>query len=352
MAISLPVLNFPASGFTMSMHDRMIGITATLPVEILFAGGVRPVDLNNMFITDSNANHLVSKAEVQGFSHNICSWIKGIYSVVFAKNIKEVIAVTGGDCSNTIALGEVLCHADINVTTFEYPQNKDRDRLIAQMERLQKRFSVTWPETEAVWSRFKQIRNKLKRLDRLTWETHKVTGYENHLFLVQSSDFNSDPGIFEKELDKFLVEAEAREPRKPDIRLGYLGVPPVFTGFYELIDSLGAGVVFNEIQRQFSMPFDCNNIIDQYLTYTYPYDMDGRLKDIKAAVKERNIDGLVHYTQTFCYRQIYDIIIREEMDIPVLTLEGDRPGPVDSRITLRIETFIEMLRQRKYGDIF
>ena len=336
----------------MSMHNRIVGITATLPAEILFAAGVRPVDLNNLFITDSAPNNLVSRAEVHGFSHNICSWIKGIYSVVFAKDIKEVIAVTGGDCSNTIALSEVLHHAGINVTAFEYPQDKNRDRLIAQMEKLQKSFSVTWPETEAVWSRFKQIRNKLKRLDRLTWEKGKVTGYENHLFLVQSSDFNGDPDTFEKETDSFLREAEAREPKSPDIRLGYLGVPPIFSGFYELIDSLGAGVVFNEVQRQFSMPFDCNNIVDQYLTYTYPYDINGRLRDIQAAIKERNIDGLIHYTQTFCYRQIYDIIIRKEINIPILTLEGDRPGPVDSRITLRIETFIEMLRQRKYGDIF
>jgi hypothetical protein len=44
----------------------------------------------------------------------------------------------------------------------------------------------------------------------------------------------------------------------------------------------------------------------------------------------------------------YDIIIRAEMPVPGLTLEGDRPGKIDSTTSLRLETFIEMLRGIKY----
>ena len=88
-------------------------------------------------------------------------------------------------------------------------------------------------------------------------------------------------------------------------------------------------------------------MVDQYLEYTYPYDIDGRLNDIEQAIRERGLDGLIHYTQTFCYRQIYDIIIREDLSVPLLTLEGDRPGQVDGRTSLRIETFVEMLKGNK-----
>ena len=56
---------------------------------------------------------------------------------------------------------------------------------------------------------------------------------------------------------------------------------------------------------------------------------------------------MIHYTQTFCYRQIYDILLRKNLPVPILTLEGDRPGPLDSRTSLRIETFIQMLKDRK-----
>ncbi len=327
----------------------MIGITATIPVEIVFAAGLKPVDLNNLFIASDKPDKLVGQAETAGFSHNICSWIKGIYSTVLNHGIKDVIAVTGGDCSNTIALGELLERRGVNVISFEYPLNRDRQRLSAQMEKLSGCLSAALPDIEAEKSRLDMIRAKLRRLDELTYRENVVTGLENHMFLVSSSDFDGDPGSFEEKLDKFLDEAGKREARKDKVRLGYLGVPPIFSQFYEFIESLGARVVFNEVQRQFSMPFVHQNILDQYLEYTYPYDINGRYEDIEQAIKERKLDGLIHYTQTFCYRQIYDIILRETIPIPILTLEGDRPGKIDSRIALRIETFVEMLENRKSG---
>lgn len=325
----------------------MIGITATVPVEIIFASGLKPVDLNNLFISSDQPNKLVAQGESEGFSHNICAWIKGIYATVINHGIKEVIAVTGGDCSNTIALGELLARRGVKVISFEYPLNRDRRKLVPQLEKLRESLSTSWPDIEAAKSRLDWIRAKLKRLDELTYRENLITGLENHLFLVSSSDFGGDPALFEKDLDQLLISAEKRKPRKGEIRLGYLGVPPIFSRFYELIESLGARVVFNEVQRQFSMPLDHKDIVDQYLQYTYPYDIDGRLRDIEQAIKERQLDGLIHYTQTFCYRQIYDIILRESLPLPLLTLEGDRPGRIDSRTAFRIETFVEMLHDRK-----
>jgi len=325
----------------------VIGITATVPVEIVFSAGLKPVDLNNLFISSGNPQELVSQAEAAGFSHNTCAWIKGIHSTVINHEIKHVIAVTGGDCSNTIVLGELLARRGVNVISFEYPLNRERAALWAQMDRLRQGLATTWNDIKKTKPRLDRIRGKLKRLDQLTWHENVVTGSENHLFLVSSSDFNGDPESFEKDLDQFLSMAEKRTPMKDAIRLGYLGVPPIFNRFYEFIESLGARVVFNEVQRQFSMPYDHEDIVDQYLEYTYPYDINGRLRDIEQAVIERQLDGLIHYTQTFCYRQIYDIIIRKDLSIPVLTLEGDRPDLVDGRTSLRIETFVEMLKGKK-----
>ncbi len=330
----------------------MIGITATVPCEILFAAGHRPLDLNNLFITSPDPGRLVSQAEAAGFSHNTCAWIKGIYSAVLHHGIRKVMAVTGGDCSNTIALAELLMREGIDVIPFEYPLNRERQALWIRMDRLRERLATTWDDIEKAKNKLDRIRNKLKILDRLTWRENRVSGAENHFYLVNSSDFNGDPEKFENDLDHFLAEAEKRPPRHVDVRLGYIGVPPVLTGLYEFIESLGAGVVFNEVQRQFSMPYGQRDIVNQYLAYTYPYDINGRLQDIARAVKERQLDGLIHYTQTFCYRQLYDIIIKKEAGIPVLTLEGDRPGRIDGRIRLRIETFVDTLRGKNRTNPF
>ena len=326
-----------------------IGLTSTIPVEIIYAAGLKPVDLNNLFISEKNPEKLLRQAEAAGFAHNVCSWIKGIYSTVINYGISSVIAVTGGDCSNTIALGEVLSREGVSVIPFDYPLNKEGDILKNQMEKLMKTFSTTWENVYSAKKRLDRIRSKLKELDRLTFKENLVSGFENHLFLVTSSDFKSDPDLFEKDLDQFLAGARTREPRKEEVRLGYLGVPGIYSDFYEAIESLGARVVFNETQRQFSMPYEVDDLVEQYLKYTYPYRVEGRIEDINTAIKERRLDGLIHYTQTFCYRQIYDIILKQAINIPILTIEGDRPGPLDARTIVRIETFVEILKDRKYG---
>lgn len=328
-----------------------VGITATIPVEILFAAGRRPVDLNNLFITSEDPGRLMDRAERDGFSRSLCAWIRGIYGAVLEFGIQEVIAVTGGDCSNTVALAELLARRGVRVTPFHYPLDRSREALVGQMEHLRQVFSTTWKEILEAKERLDRIRRKLRVLDALTYEGGRVTGLENHAFLVASSDFNGDPDLFEGDLDAFLLETRVRRPSAPPIRLGYLGVPPIFDHFYETVEALGARVVYNEVQRQFSMPVEAEDILDQYLLYTYPYAIEGRIGDILDAVASRGIHGLIHYSQTFCYRQIYEVILKEVSPVPLLTLEGDRPGAVDGRTVVRIETFIEMLRSRHLGGV-
>lgn len=321
-----------------------IGLTSTIPVEIVLAAGVKPVDLNNLFITSEQPEDLIQAAELDGFPHNLCGWIKGIYGSIFRFGLRRVIAVTGGDCSNTLALSEVLECKGIEVVPFRYPWERSRPLLLAELERLRGHFSVPWDAVRSTKRVLDRIRKKLVELDRLTYEGNLVTGEENHLFLVSSSDFGPDPDGYEKRLDDFLEGAKRRQPMTQDVRLGFIGVPPIFKDLYGFVESLGARVVFNEVQRQFSMPYGEEDIAAQYLRYTYPYHVMGRIEDIREAVHTRNLHGLIHYTQMFCFRQIQDIVLRQHLHLPILTLEGDRPGSVDGRTATRLETFIEMLR--------
>jgi benzoyl-CoA reductase/2-hydroxyglutaryl-CoA dehydratase subunit BcrC/BadD/HgdB len=325
----------------------IVGLTSTVPVEIVFAAGLKPLDLNNHFITSPARGELVSQAERAGFSHNTCSWIKGIYSTVLNLGVESVIAVTGGDCSNTLALAEVLERRGVRVIPFDYPHDRSKETLKKQFEELVRALNTSWPRVLEAQDRLERIRNKLRHLDRLTFHENVVTGSENHFFLVTSSDFGSDPDAYEERLDRFLDQVRGRKVIGESVRLGLLGVPPVLEGIYEFLESVGARVVFNEVQRQFSIPFEDPDLLDRYRKYTYPYGIEARLEDIGSAFVERKLDGLIHYTQTFCYRQIYDIILRESFHVPFLTIEGDRPGKLDGRTEIRLESFVEMLKMRK-----
>ncbi|MBN1106490.1 MAG: 2-hydroxyacyl-CoA dehydratase [Deltaproteobacteria bacterium] len=325
----------------------MVGITSTIPVEIVLAAGLRPLDLNNLFISAADPEEWIQRAEAEGFAHNLCAWIKGIYTATLLNGVKRVIAVTGGDCSNTVALGEVLATRGVEVIPFSYPMSRRREAILEEMELLRRSLATTWEAVGEVKTRLDRIRRRLVELDRLTYERNVVSGGENHRFLVSSSDFGSDPDRFEKDLDAFLEGARTRSPFGEEIRLGFLGVPPVFEGLYEFLECLGGRVVFNEVQRQFSMPYGEEDLVSQYLRYTYPYRVTGRVEDIRSAVLNRRLDGLIHYTQTFCFRQIHDILLRKYLPLPMVTIEGDRPGPLDGRTATRLETFMEMLKARR-----
>lgn len=103
------------------------------------------------------------------------------------------------------------------------------------------------------------------------------------------------------------------------------------------------------MQRQFSMPYRTHSLVEQYLRYTCPYDIFMRIEDIRREISRRKIDGLIHYVQSFCFRQIEDPLFKKSFAIPTLTIEGDQPSALDSRNRMKIEVFIEMLRLRKAG---
>lgn len=322
-----------------------VGLTTTIPVEVVLAAGLIPVDLNNLFIASPDALKWVAEAEAEGLPRTICAWIKGIYAALARHpEIRAVIAACQGDCSYTQALGEILASRGVAVVHFNYPYPRDKARLALEIDEFRAQVGAEPAAVAAMQAKLALIRRDLAKLDRLTWETGQVSGRENFLWLISSSDFEADPDGFALRLKNFLEEAVTRPPVQDGLRLGLIGIPPIFTDLWDHLEELGAQVVFNEIPRQFSLPRHEGDLTEQYYHYTYPYDITLRLQDIAQAVAERRLDGLIHYTQSFCFRQMYDRLLREQLGVPLLTLEGDRPGPLDSRSRMRLEAFVDVLR--------
>ncbi len=264
--------------------------------------------------------------------------------MVRERAVDEVVAVTQGDCSFTQALMEVLQYRGVRTAPFAFPFDRDPDALTLEIRKLARRFGTTVPEATAWKERLDAVRATVLEIDRLTWEEGKVTGEENHLWLVSCSDFRGDPKRYREEATAFLGEARRRPSRGDLVPLAFVGVPPVTAGIHAFLEEAGARVVYNEVSRQFAMPAPTRDLTEQYLAYTYPYSFFERLRDIREETARRGVRGIVHYVQSFCFRQIEDILLREEAGLPVITLEGDEPGPLDGRTRIRLQAFIEMLR--------
>jgi len=301
------------------------------------------VDLNNAFIAGPDPEAAVAAAERAGFPRTTCAWIKGLYGVVSEAGIRKVVAVEGGDCSNTGAWAEVLAATGVEVIPFSYPSRPDGRALAAEVARFAERLGTTPAAAEEAFAALKPVRLSLAYLDRLTWKEGRVTGAENFEWLLAATDFDGDAFSFANRLEGFLGGARSRPPRPGGIRVGLAGVPPINRDLFEVLAELGADVVFNEIPRQFALGGGGDTVVEAYTRYTYPYGAGPRGRDLAAAAAERALAGVIHYVQTFCHRGIHDILLRAALPVPVLTLEGDRPGALSAQQRLRLETFVEML---------
>jgi benzoyl-CoA reductase/2-hydroxyglutaryl-CoA dehydratase subunit BcrC/BadD/HgdB len=132
-------------------------------------------------------------------------------------------------------------------------------------------------------------------------------------------------------------------PFSREVRLGYLGVPPITPEILSRVEGLGARFVFHEVARQFSMPDPARDIVEQYLHYTYPYSLHARSEDINRESGKRSLDGLVHYVQSFCHRNLEDVVFTRALSAPLLTVECDCPGELGAAATSRLESFIQVI---------
>jgi len=330
-------------------QKNKIGITTTVPIEILLGAGYQPVDLNNVFITDPIPERLVKIAERAGFPLNCCSWIKGIYGVCMDSCIDTVICVTSGDCSNTIMLMEVLKHKGLKAIPFAYPDRPSPYLMQATLQALAKTLGTTLEAAARMREELQPIRNLALELDQLTWKERLASGWENHLWLVSASDFNQDHRKYRQQLQDLITDCRQRQPYPADeLKLAYIGVPSVYgRDLYHYLEKNGARVVFNEIQRQFAMPVPGDSLAEQYSNYTYPYSIHERLNDITTELRRRQIDGVIHYIQAFCHRGIGNIIFKDIIDIRILSLEGNDDFSLTSHTKTRIEAFLDMIRRSR-----
>ncbi|MFO7820240.1 MAG: 2-hydroxyacyl-CoA dehydratase [Halanaerobacter sp.] len=330
-----------------------IGITTTIPVEILFAAGYKPIDLNNLFITADDYAQYIELAEKDGFPKSSCAWIKGMYGACLENGIDRVVSVVEGDCSDTEALNEVLEARGIATYPFAYPYQHDLTAVQRVVNNFRELFAVGLDKVEKMRNRLNEVRSLAHEIDRLTWQENKATGFENHLYQINCSDFKGDIDAYQEELEAKIAEIEVREPREKQLRLGYIGVPPMTADIYQYVTDFSAAIVYNEVQREFAFPRfeEADSIYQQYLDYTYPYNLEFRLAEIKKEVAKRELDGIIHYTQAFCHREIEDIVMKDKLEVPTLTIRGDKSRELDSRMELRLEAFLDMLGDMKGGSL-
>jgi benzoyl-CoA reductase subunit C len=207
-----------------------------------------------------------------------------------------------------------------------------------------------------------EVYNKNRLLLRQIYELRRadrpvIEGSE--MMNIILADQVMDKAEMNKILEKFLAEAEAREPGKDRIRLMLIGSETFDTVLEELIEAQGAVVVADELDNGSS--YFWNNVTPQKdrlmaLALRYLGRPHSALKDnnwrrrpqhIFELAEDYSVDGVIIAKQIYCHSHGSDTYMEwkllRERSIPFHYFERGNVLPTDET-AMRIETFLNMLK--------
>ncbi len=310
-----------------------IAITALVPPELIFACGGQPYDVNN-----------VIPASKKYPKNKLCAWTAIWQEMLVKREIKidSLVVVAGGDCHNALVDGQKAAMSGIPTHFFFYPFDGNHKYMESQLNNLCGFLgNIKYPE------KFREIK-RLKKIGQLIDKKRtsgKISSAEAFRILISFSDLLGDLNEFRKALDTQLT---------PHLNAGIgvntvalIGVPPIYHDFHDVAQSLDLQIVFDELPHEFvrHTGTDINTVARDYCDYTFARPLDFRIEFLQKELEKRKVDGVIHYTQFACHHMLEDEILRQRLDYPMLTIQGDLPGKTPEQIKLRLEAFREVLER-------
>ncbi|MDP2767400.1 MAG: 2-hydroxyacyl-CoA dehydratase family protein [Candidatus Methanoperedens sp.] len=310
-----------------------IAITALVPPELIFACGGQPYDVNN-----------VIPASKKYPKNKLCAWTAIWQEMLVKREIKidSLVVVAGGDCHNALVDGQKAAMSGIPTHFFFYPFDGNHKYMESQLNNLCSFLgNIKYPE------KFREIK-RLKKIGQLIDKKRtsgKISSAEAFRILISFSDLLGDLNEFRKALDTQLT---------PHLNAGIgvntvalIGVPPIYHDFHDVAQSLDLQIVFDELPHEFvrHTGTDINTVARDYCDYTFARPLDFRIEFLQKELEKRKVDGVIHYTQFACHHMLEDEILRQRLDYPMLTIQGDLPGKTPEQIKLRLEAFREVLER-------
>ncbi len=309
----------------------IVGITALVPPEIVYASGNIPVDINN-FVPRSG---VVPRDK-------LCAWTALWRDLTLMGQIKldKLVVVAGGDCNNALVDGEKIELSGIDTHYFTYPFDGDPDVMRREIDKLIDFLGGEVDET--FFQRVSGLKKAAAQVDsdRSSGLVKSPDAFE---IMVSGSDLSGSLEGYRKMIDSVIKESV-----ECDFRLALLGTPPIYDGFHGFLDSLSLHIVYDEMPYEFlRMGGDTlKNISESYAGYSFARNITHRIKLLKSELKQRGVDGIIHFHQFACHHKLEDPILREALcaeGYPFITIEADLPSKTPQQTRLRIEAFKERM---------
>jgi len=251
-------------------------------------------------------------------------------------------------------MARLLERVGVKVVEFNFPVAKhDRPGVMqVELEEFRKALSASRSNVESWFGRLQPVRTLLDKVDRLCWEEGRLPGAEARLLHLRSTDMDGDPVLFSRRLEKALSQFSSAA-RRHGPRIALFGVPSAITGLAEKIEAMAALLVLCETEHDFAMIPAAQTIEQQYLDYAYPYGIEARLDKFLRLAREREVEGVVVYSQSFCHHNLeLTRVERVLRPLPTVVIESDVPASLSPRDLVRLEGFLSIVRGKsRRGDL-
>ncbi|GBE17695.1 2-hydroxyglutaryl-CoA dehydratase, D-component [archaeon BMS3Abin16] len=309
----------------------IVGITALVPPEIVYASGNIPVDINN-FVPRSG---VVPRDK-------LCAWTALWRDLTLMGRIKldKLVVVAGGDCNNALVDGEKIELSGVDTHYFTYPFDGSAKIMRHEIDKLVE--FLGGELDESVFNRVTELKSAATAVDSERVSMH-INSQDAFEIMVSGSDLAGSLEDYRK-----MIDSVVKKRVDCDFRLALLGTPPIYDGFHEFLDSLGLHIVYDEMPYEFlRLRGDTvKSISESYADYSFARNITHRIKLLKSELKQRGVEGIIHFHQFACHHKLEDPILREALcaeGYPFITIEADLPSKTPQQTRLRIEAFKERL---------
>jgi len=376
--------------------------TSGSPVEMLYAMDVQPMLPENS-ATVSAAQKFSQKfieiAEEQGYSYDLCSYFKTNVGAV----LSNASMLEGGTRKPTFMLStDVIC--DTHVNWFQVQAERmnvphftiDVPHVVSNTNNRQLQYFKKYISEQLY--EFIDFMQEVTGYEYNKEKAREVTENSWNLSMVWQDIYNlrkevpcpistrdtfgglfplfTMPGLKEpiKLYKRMYREAKQRVDsgigalEKEEFRLMFEGIPFWYAlKFFGRLERWNAIIVYEPYTYAFSKYMNPNVTKEMVLSkpieamselmmsFWYVYDLETRIKKFAETVDEWKIDGVLLHENLSCRPNscgLYDLKkhLMEDYDIPCLVITADMNDPRklnDIQVSNQIESFIEILRQRK-----
>jgi benzoyl-CoA reductase/2-hydroxyglutaryl-CoA dehydratase subunit BcrC/BadD/HgdB len=376
--------------------------TAGTPVELLYTMDIQPMLPENSATISAalkKSQNFIELAEEQGYSYDLCSYFKTNVGAVLSNADMSI----GGTRKPTFMLSsDVIC--DTHVNWFQVQAERlnvpyftiDVPHVVSNTNNRQREYFKKYIR-EQLWelldfimeitghefneARAREIALNSFELGKIWQEVYELR--KNIPCPVSTRDtfgglfpLFTMPGLKSpiKLYKRMYNEAKQRVENgigaleNEEFRLMWEGIPFWYSlKYFSTLEKYGAIIVYEPYVYAFSKYTNPNitkemvlrnpveSMAELMLSFWYIYDLKTRVNKFAETVKDWKIDGVLLHNNYSCRPNscgLYDLKkhLMEDFDIPCLIIDADMNDPRkfnEEQISNKIESFIEILRERK-----